>query len=320
MVKIGIVGYGNLGRAAIANIANFPDLTIVAVFSRRQLTLDNIPCFAMEDMKNFIGKIDVMLMCGGSAKDLPGQSPEVLKHFCTVDSFDTHAKIPEFFDVMDKTGKEADKLAAISVGWDPGLFSMMRCMFSSFMPYGDTYTFWGKGVSQGHSDAVRRVEGVRKAIQYTEPKEEALSLVREGRGKGLETSDMHKRVCFVVAEENSDRDKISEEIRSMPNYFADYDTEVNFISESEFDQMHNKLPHGGFVLRSGEVGEEQKTLTELSINLESNPGFTSSILLSFCRAVNRLYEEGKRGAVTVLDIPLSALSDLTPRELRKNLL
>ena len=261
-----------------------------------------------------------MILCGGSATDLPVQGVQMVKHFNTVDSFDTHARIPEYFFNMDKTAKENGKLGIISVGWDPGLFSMARMLFGAILPDGNDYTFWGKGVSQGHSDAIRRVKGVKAGIQYTIPKNEALDKVRSGNNPSLTAREKHLRECFVVAEDGADKQAIEAEIKNMPNYFADYDTIVNFITEEELKKNHSKMPHGGFVIRSGKTTEEHKHILELSIKLDSNPEFTSSVLTAYARAIAKLAKEGKTGAVTVFDIPLSYLSSKSNEELRKNLL
>lgn len=318
--SIAIAGYGNLGKAVITNLKNFPDLELAAIISRRPDSIpqdikDDYPVYNYKDAK-FV-KADVVIMCGGSATDLPVQSPEMAQYFNVVDSYDTHAKISEHFKSVDAAAKMGGKTAIISAGWDPGLFSLMRVLFNAVLPDGKDYTFWGKGVSQGHSDAIRRIEGVEKAIQYTVPKDEALKKVKSGLNPDLLVKEKHLRECFVVAQE-SDRQRIEFEIKSMPNYFEPYDTIVHFIPEAEFDANHTALPHGGQVLRSGHTDTLTKHLIEFSIKLDSNPEFTSSILLCYARAAARLNKEGKTGALTVLDVPFSYLSDKTADDLMKN--
>ncbi len=312
MIKVGIVGYGNLGKGVSIAVKNANDMECVGVFTRREpstlKTINGEKVYSFSDMAKFKDEVDVMIVCGGSATDLPVMTAEILKDFNTVDSFDTHAKIPEYFAKLDKVGKESGKLGAISIGWDPGLFSISRLLFGAVLPNGNDYTFWGKGVSQGHSDAIRRIDGVKNAIQYTIPKEEALEAVRSGSNPQLTTRQKHLRQCFVVAEEDADRAKIEEQIKTMPNYFADYDTEVNFISEEELKLNHSKLAHGGFVMRSGNTNQNKHFL-EFSLKLDSNPEFTGSVLTSYARAVARLSKEGKCGATTVFDIPLKYLSE-----------
>jgi diaminopimelate dehydrogenase len=261
-----------------------------------------------------------LILCGGSATDLPQTTVGYLKHFSTVDSFDTHAKIPEYFASVDKVAKENGNIGLISVGWDPGLFSIARLLFSSVLPNGKDYTFWGKGVSQGHSDAIRRIEGVKYAIQYTVPKEDAVNKVKEGLNPDLSTREKHLRVCYVVIKDGADKALIEKQIKEMPNYFKDYDTEVNFIDEETFKKEHNGLPHGGFVMRSGNTTNENADILEFSLKLGSNPEFTGSVLTAYARAVYRLKQQNKTGAITVFDVPLCMLSPLSPEELRKNLL
>ena len=265
-------------------------------------------------------KVDVLLLCGGSATDLPNTTAELLKDFNTVDSFDTHAKIPEYFEKLDKVAKENGTLSAISIGWDPGVFSIARMLFGAVLPDGNDYTFWGKGVSQGHSDAIRRINGVKNAIQYTIPKDQALQSVREGLNPSLTTRDKHLRECFVAVEDGACKEAIESEIKSMPNYFADYDTIVNFVSEQEVSEMQKKLSHGGFVFRTGNTTEQNAHVLELSLKLDSNPEFTGSVLTAYARAVARMAKEGKTGCVTVYDIPLKYLSPLSESELRAKLL
>ena len=323
-IKIGIVGYGNLGKGVQYAAEQNKDMEVVAVFTRRSpetvKTVLPVKVESYENMKEYVGKIDVMILCGGSATDLPAQSAEIVKQFDTVDSFDTHARIPEYYDALDKAAKGADHLGAMSIGWDPGLFSLARIYFGAALAEGNTYTFWGKGVSQGHSDAIRRVKGVKDARQYTVPVESALERVRAGENPQLTTREKHTRVCYVVAEEGADLARIEKEIKEMPNYFADYDTTVNFISEEELLRDHSGIPHGGFVLRSGKSAADNKFLMEFSLKLDSNPEFTSSVLVAYARAVYRLHAEGKTGAVTVFDIAPKYLSPLPETEQRKELL
>ncbi len=321
-IKVGILGYGNLGRGVELAVSKAEDMELVAVFTRRDNVVTNmgIKCINVNKIEEYKDKIDVLIMCGGSATDLPVQGVQMIKNFNTVDSFDTHAKIPEYFANMDKVAKQNGKLGIISVGWDPGLFSMARMLFGAVLPDGNDYTFWGKGVSQGHSDAIRRVNGVKAGIQYTIPKDEALAKVRNAENPVLSAREKHLRECFVVLEDGADKAKVESEIKNMPNYFADYDTIVHFVSEQELKQNHNKMPHGGFVIRSGNTTDEHKHVLELSIKLDSNPEFTSSVLTAYARAIAKLAKEGKTGAVTVFDIPLSYLSSKSPEDLRKNLL
>ncbi len=324
MIKVGIVGYGNLGRGVCLAVDRAKDLECVGVFTRRDPSLvkpiTGFKTYSMDKLKDFKGEIDVLLLCGGSATDLPNTKAELLKDFNTVDSFDTHAKIPEYFDKLDKVAKENGKLCAISIGWDPGLFSIARMLFGAVLPDGNDYTFWGKGVSQGHSDALRRIEGVVNAIQYTIPKDEALDKVRSGINPELSARDKHLRECFVAVAEGVDKAKIEEQIKAMPNYFADYDTIVHFVGEEEVKERQKKLSHGGLVIRSGNTTEENGHILELSLKLDSNPEFTGSVLTAYGRAVARLAREGKTGATTVFDIPLSYLSPEDNGALRKGLL
>lgn len=324
MIKVGIVGYGNLGKGALTAVHNAKDMECVGVFTRRNPesveTAFGVKAYSFSQMKDFKGKIDVMLVCGGSATDLPVMTKEILKDFCTVDSFDTHKNIPEYRATLDKTAKENGTLCALSIGWDPGVFSVARMIFGATLPDGKDYTFWGKGVSQGHSDAVRRIEGVLDARQYTVPKEEALERVRKGENPDLSTREKHSRVVYVVAKDGADKTRIEKEIKEMPNYFADYDTEVRFISEEEMKREHSGLAHGGFVLRSGKTSEKNSHLLELSLKLDSNPEFTGSVLCCYGRAVAKLHKEGKTGALTVFDVPLKYLSDKSCDELVETLL
>ncbi len=326
-IRIAIVGYGNLGRGAELSIMQNPDMKLVGIFTRRNpsdiapITKD-VTVFSMESLMSKKSEIDVLILCGGSATDLPIQGPELSQHFNIVDSFDTHAEIPSYFAKVDKAAKEAGKTALISVGWDPGMFSVNRLYAGCILPEGTDYTFWGKGVSQGHSDAIRRIEGVADAKQYTIPVEAALQAVREGKNPNLSTREKHLRECFVVAKENADKEKIKNEIVNMPNYFADYDTIVHFVSQEELNKEHGGIPHGGFVLRSGKSGVngETKHLIEYSLKLDSNPEFTASVLIAYARANMRLQKHGAKGAYTVFDVPPAYLSPLSNEELRKNLL
>ena len=324
MIKVGIVGYGNLGRGVCYAVEKAQDLECVGIFTRRAPEklnpVVNFPVYSINDLLKFKGQIDVLLLCSGSATDLPETTANLLKDFNTVDSFDTHAKIPEYFAKLDKVAKENRTLSAISIGWDPGLFSIMRMLLGAVLPEGNDYTFWGKGVSQGHSDALRRIEGVKNAIQYTIPKEQALNAVRSGINPELSTREKHLRECFVAVEEGADKEKIEKQIKTMPNYFADYDTIVNFVSEEEVSEMQKKLSHGGFVFRSGKTTQDNSHLVEFSLKLDSNPEFTGSVLTAYARAVAKLSKEGKTGCLTVFDIPLSYLSPNSNEFLRKNLL
>lgn len=326
-IKIGILGYGNLGRGVECAIKQNPDMELAAVFTRRDpgqvtiLTKTAAVCHVSEAAA-WKDKIDVMILCGGSATDLPTQTPEYAKLFNVVDSFDTHAKIPQHFAAVDAAAKEAGKVGIISVGWDPGMFSLNRMVASAILPSGKDYTFWGKGVSQGHSDAIRRIEGVKDAKQYTIPVESALEAVREGKNPELTTREKHTRECFVVLEEGADAAKVEQEIKTMPNYFADYDTTVHFISEEELKKGHSGIPHGGFVLRSGKTGweEENSHLIEYRLKLDSNPEFTSCVIAAYARAAYRLHQEGQTGAKTVFDIPPAYLSAMSGEELRAKML
>lgn len=322
VLRVGIVGYGNLGKGAELAIRQNPDIELIAIFTRRaasELDTDTM-VIPLSKMENFIGKIDVMILCGGSAKDLPTQTVELCKHFNTVDSFDTHAKIPEYFDEVDKTARSYNKLSLISTGWDPGLFSMMRLLGQSVLPLGEEYTFWGKGLSQGHSDAIRRVAGVKNGVQYTIPIESAIEKVRSGQSPKLSVAEKHQRVCYVVPEEGADILEIERSIKSMPHYFDQYQTIVHFITEEDLLTNHSGMPHGGFVFRSGTSATGSKQRIEFSLSLESNPQFTASVLVAFARAVDRLANEGQIGARTVFDIPLGYLSPKSSEELMKSLL
>ncbi len=325
-IKIAIAGYGNLGRGVEAAVKQNSDMELYGVFTRRNPeslnTLTGAAVYSMDSIAEHKDSIDVLIICGGSATDLPKQTPELSKHFNVVDSFDTHAKIPEHFENVDKTAKESGKLALISAGWDPGMFSLNRLYAEAVLPEGKDYTFWGKGVSQGHSDAIRRIEGVVDARQYTIPVDRALELVRAGENPELSTREKHTRECFVVAEDGADKARIENEIKTMPNYFADYDTTVHFITAEEMKRDHSGIPHGGFVIRCGKTGlnGENKHIIEYSLKLDSNPEFTSSVLVAYARAVYKMNNEGISGCKTVFDVAPSYLSPKSPQELRKSIL
>ena len=326
-IKIGILGYGNLGRGVECAVKQNDDMELVAVFTRRnpedvKILTETATVCNVADVEDWKDKIDVMIICGGSATDLPKQTPVYAKMFNVIDSFDTHARIPEHFANVDAAAKEGGHVGIISVGWDPGMFSLNRLYANAILPDGNDYTFWGKGVSQGHSDAIRRVEGVKDGKQYTIPVEAALKAVRNGENPELTTRQKHTRECFVVLEEGADAAKVEEEIKTMPNYFADYDTTVHFISEEELKRNHSKIPHGGFVIRTGKTGWEQENshVIEYSLKLDSNPEFTSSVIVAYARAAYRLYKEGQSGCKTVFDIAPAYLSAKDGAELRKTLL
>ncbi len=326
-IKIGIYGYGNLGRGIESAIKQNPDMTLSAVFTRRppetlKIATENVPVVSANDVESYKDKIDVMILCGGSATDLPVQTPRLAELFTVVDSFDTHAKIPEHFANVDAAAKKGSNTAMISVGWDPGMFSLNRLYAGAVLPDGKDYTFWGKGISQGHSDAIRRIEGVKNAKQYTIPVESALEAVRSGACPELTTREKHLRECFVVAEDGADIQKIEKEIKEMPNYFADYDTTVHFITEEELERDHSGIPHGGFVIRTGKTGQnlQNNHVIEYSLKLDSNPEFTASVIVAFARAVYRLNKEGVFGCKTVFDIPPAYLSVKPYDELLKTLL
>ena len=326
-IRIGILGYGNLGRGVECAIKQNPDMELVAVFTRRApetvsiLTKEAAVC-NIADVENWKDKIDVMILCGGSATDLPEQTPKYAQYFNVVDSFDTHARIPEHFENVDKVASANGTVGIISVGWDPGMFSLNRMYAGAILPSGKDYTFWGKGVSQGHSDAIRRVEGVKNGKQYTIPVEAALDSVRNGENPELTTRQKHTRECFVVLEEGADAAKVEAEIKNMPNYFADYDTTVHFISEEELIANHSGIPHGGFVIRSGKTGweEENSHVIEYSLKLDSNPEFTASVITAYARAAYKLSQEGQCGCKTVFDVAPTYLSAKSGAELRKELL
>lgn len=326
-IRIGIMGYGNLGRGIECALKQAPDMELKAVFTRRKpetvkILTEGVGVYHTDEAKNMKNDIDVLILCGGSATDLPVQTPKYARLFTVVDSFDTHAKIPEHFEAVNAAAKEGGNVALISCGWDPGMFSINRLYASAVLPNGKDYTFWGKGVSQGHSDAIRRVEGVLDAKQYTIPIESALNAVRSGANPALTTGEKHLRECFVVAAEGADKARIEAEIKAMPNYFADYDTVVNFISMEELKREHSGIPHGGFVIRAGKTGwnNENSHVIEYSLKLDSNPEFTSSVITSCARAAHRMKTEGQTGCKTLFDVPPAYLSSLTAEELRKNLL
>lgn len=326
-IRIGIAGYGNLGKGVEMALSHSDDMELVGVFTRRDpesLTLltPGAKAYRIEDAAGMKGKIDVMILCGGSATDLPQQGPAFLREFHTIDSFDTHAKIPAYFEEMDKAGRESGHIGIISVGWDPGLFSLNRLYASSILANGKTYTFWGKGVSQGHSDAIRRIDGVKDGIQYTVPVEAAMEQARSGSNPGLTTRQKHLRECYVVAEDGADKARIEREIKTMPNYFDEYDTTVHFITEEERRRDHSAMPHGGFVIHSGRTGLQNETrqTIEYSLRLGSNPEFTSSVLVAYARAAYRMAKEGGKGAKSVMDVPPALLSPKSGEELRRELL
>ena len=326
-IRIGVYGYGNIGRGVECALRQNDDMELVAVFTRRapeslKIATETAKVCHVSEIDSYIDKIDVMILCGGSATDLPVQSPELAKKFSVVDSFDTHARIPEHFARVDSAAREGGNIAVISVGWDPGTFSLNRLYAQAILPNGKDYTFWGKGVSQGHSDAIRRIDGVVDAKQYTIPKEEALAAVRGGECPELSARQKHLRECFVVAAEGADKARIEKEIKEMPNYFADYDTVVHFISAEELKRDHSGIPHGGFVIRTGKTGKElENTHTiEYSLRLDSNPEFTSSVIVAYARAAYRMKSEGMKGCKTVFDIPPAYLSSKSYDELISTIL
>ncbi len=327
MIKIAIAGYGNLGRGVECAIAQNPDTELYGVFTRRnpsdvKTLKEDTKVFSLNDIENHKENIDVVILCGGSATDLPVQTPKLAESFNVIDSFDTHANIPKHFKNVDAAARKAGKVAMISVGWDPGLFSLNRLYAQAILPDGKDYTFWGKGVSQGHSDAIRRIDGVLDARQYTIPVEAALEAVRSGKNPELTTREKHTRECFVVAEEGADKARIENEIKTMPNYFADYDTTVHFISAEEMERDHSGIPHGGFVIRCGNTGlnNEKTHIIEYSLKLDSNPEFTSSVLVAYARAAYRMNKEGISGCKTVFDVAPAYLSPMSAEELRANVL
>ena len=326
-IRVGIMGYGNLGRGIECALKQNSDMELVAVFSRRdpstvKILTEGVKVYKAEDAVKMKDEIDVLILCGGSATDLPVQTPEFAKSFNIVDSFDTHARIPEHFANVNKSAKENGTVAVISAGWDPGMFSLNRLYANAILPDGKDYTFWGKGVSQGHSDAIRRVEGVANAKQYTVPVDAALAAVRSGANPELSTREKHTRECYVVAEEGADKERIAQEIKFMPNYFADYDTTVNFITEEELQKNHAGIPHGGFVIRSGKTGWnlENNHIIEYSLKLDSNPEFTASVIVACARAAVRMKSEGMTGCKTIFDIPPAYLCNISDEDLRAHLL
>ena len=324
MIRIGIYGYGNLAKGVEKAVAKNADMSLVAVFTRRNpkdvKINSNAEVVSSSDVLKYKDKIDVMVICGGSATDLPTQTPELAKYFNCVDSFDTHARVYEHYQNVDKAATEAKKITVISTGWDPGMFSLNRAIMETVLPDGKSYTFWGKGVSQGHSDAIRRIDGVLDARQYTIPIESALEAARNGSKEEFSARQMHKRECYVVAKEGADLARIEKEIKEMPNYFADYDTTVNFISMEELKKNHNGIPHGGFVIRSGETSNNVKHVIEYSLKLDSNPEFTGSVLAAYARAAYKLNSRRECGARTVFDISAADLSAKTTEELLKHTL
>lgn len=324
-IRVAIAGYGNLGRGVESALAQSPDMRLVGVFSRRDpasVTLldSSVPVHAMSTIEQYQDEVDVMILCGGSKTDLPEQGPYLAQFFNTVDSFDTHAKVPEYYAALDQSARDAGRVALLSVGWDPGLFSLNRLFGEAILPEGETYTFWGKGLSQGHSDAVRRVPGVQSGVQYTLPSEEAIARVRSGEQPQLTTREKHKRECYVVLAEGAEADVVRDSIVTMPDYFADFDTTVHFIDQDTFAKEHSSMPHGGFVIRSGKTGEQNTQTVEYSLALGSNPEFTASVLVAYARAVHRLARVSDIGAKTVFDIAPGLLSPKSPAQLRKELL
>ncbi len=326
-IRVGILGYGNLGRGVECAVRQNPDMELKVIFTRRDpqklsICIENVPVCKAEDAKEWKEKLDVLILCGGSATDLPVQTPEYAKYFNVVDGFDTHGKFEEHFSNVDVSAKEGSKVAIVSTGWDPGLFSLSRIYANVVLPEGKDYTFWGRGVSQGHSDAIRRIEGVKDAKQYTIPLQTALDAVYSGQQPELTSLEKHLRECFVVLKEDADAAKVEEAIKTMPNYFADYDTIVHFVSQEELDREHSGMPHGGFVLRSGVTGwnKEHTCLIEYKLQLDSNPEFTASVLVAYARAAYRLAQEGQSGCKTVFDVAPGYLSAKTPEELRESML
>ena len=323
-MKLGIYGYGNIGKGVELACSQNKDVELVGIFTRRDKnevkSILGTKVYNVNELQDFKNKIDILAICGGSATELPKMTVELAKDFNVIDTFDTHANIPEHFKNVDKAAKDSGHIAMISCGWDPGMFSLNRLYANALLPNGKDYTFWGKGVSQGHSDAIRRIDGVKYGIQYTVPKQSALDKVKNGEMPELSTADKHERVCYVVALPDADKNRIEREIKEMPNYFKDYNTTVNFISEEEFLKNHNTLPHGGSVFRTGHTSDNVMHRLELSIKLDSNPEFTGSVVTAFVRATYKLYKEGKCGAITIFDIPPKYLSAKTEDELRKSFL
>ena len=326
-IRIGIVGYGNLGKSVELGIKQNDDMKLVGVFTRRdpstiKTLTEGIQVFHVDEAKNMTDQVDVMVLCGGSSSDLPVQGPLFAGLFNTVDGYDTHAKVPDYFNEVNKKALDAEKVCIIASGWDPGMFSINRLYAEAILPVGKTYTFWGKGISQGHSDAVRRVDGVKDAIQYTIPIENAIEAVKRGDMPEFTTREQHRRECFVVVEDNADKNRIEQEIKMMPNYFADYDTEVHFITEEELKEKHSGMPHGGVVIRYGKTGleESHNHTIEYKIELDSNPDFTANVLIAYARAAYRLHKEGVSGAKTVVDIAPAYLSRKSAEEIRKSII
>lgn len=325
-IKVGIYGYGNLGKGVEIAIYNNPDMELSGIFTRR--SPDSITplfptskVFSIDDASKMKEEIDIMILCGGSATDLPKQGPELSSMFNIIDSFDTHAKIPEYFAQVDEVSKKSNTLSLISCGWDPGLFSLNRCLFDSILPTGENYVFYGKGLSQGHSDAVRRIKGVKNAVQYTVPYDDSVEAVRTGKNPHFNSvREVMWRECFVVLEDGAKPEEIEKEIKEMPNYFEPYNTVVNFISEEELKEKHSGMPHGGFVLRSGKTSDGTNQIAEFSLKLDSNPEFTASVLIAYARAIYRMKKQGLSGAITVLDVPISLLSTKSRNELLKDIL
>lgn len=325
MIRIGIVGYGNLGKGVELSIKQNPDMSLVAVFTRRDPSTikplhENATVHSMQDIMNFKDKIDVLILCGGSKDDLPQQGPMIAEAFNFVDSYDNHGEIVKYFDSVDAPAKKANKTALISIGWDPGMFSLNRLYGEVILPQGATYTFWGKGLSQGHSDAIRRVDGVKAGVQYTIPSTKAIDRVRSGENPELSTKDKHLRECFVVLKDGADAKKVEHDIKTMPNYFEPYETVVNFIDQQTLDKEHNTMPHGGFVIRSGGSSEQNKQVIEYSLKLDSNPEFTASVLVAYARAAYRLNKKGEFGAKSAFDVAPVLLSPKDPKELMREIL
>lgn len=326
-IRIGILGYGNLGKGVECAIKNNSDMELAGVFTRRKpadvkLLTEGVKVYSIDEAVNMKDQIDIMILCGGSATDLPGQTPEFVEYFNVIDSFDTHARIPQHFEAVDAKAQKSGKIGIISVGWDPGMFSLNRVYANAILPNGKDYTFWGKGVSQGHSDAIRRIGGVIDARQYTIPVDSALDAVRNGENPELTTREKHTRECFVVVEDGADKVRIEKEIKEMPNYFSDYDTTVYFVSREELNRDHGGIPHGGFVVRSGKTGmnDDNSHIIEYSLKLDSNPEFTASVIVAYARAAYRLNKRGERGCKTVFDIAPADLCIQSPEELRRNML
>ena len=325
-IKIGIYGYGNLGKGVEIAVHNNPDMELVGIFTRRSpdsvnTIYNNSKVFSINDAIKMKNDIDVMILCGGSATDLPKQGPELCSMFNTIDSFDTHAKIPEYFATMNEIATKSNTLSLISCGWDPGLFSLNRSLLESILPTGENYVFYGRGLSQGHSDAIRRIEGVKNAVQYTVPYEDSVEKVRTGQNPHFSSvREVMWRECFVVLEDGANSEKIEKEIKEMPNYFEPYNTVVHFISEEELKEKHSGMPHGGFVLRSGKTSESTNQVAEFSLKLDSNPEFTASVLIAYARAIYRMKQQGTTGAITILDVPVSLLSTKTRKELLEQIL